>query len=142
MEKSDREIEELVQIILELLGNHDDEFNAVQVRHDELVDILKITLEEALWLRSCNRLFDPNPGFLSTSRRRLVQFLRFEDTWKKFQVSSDLSDYVCYNLSQGVQLSTEIANDIFDMTQMLSTVKPLTIKLAKTKLRKMISFLN
>lgn len=73
--RSDRNHDEVGQILdtcLELIANGSRTVDSVIEQYPEHEDTLRPPLEAAQWLRSRSEVFNPRPGFVKLSKRRLI----------------------------------------------------------------------
>lgn len=81
--KSSRNQDEVGQILdtcLELITSGSRTVDSVIEQYPEYADVLRPPLEAAQWLRSRSEVFNPRPGFVRLSRRRLVGRFKSNNT--------------------------------------------------------------
>ena len=78
MTKRQVEIESALQACLESIQTESISMETALAQYPELAEELRPQLEAALWLTSRRPALDPRPGFLTTSRRRLVRRIGYE----------------------------------------------------------------
>jgi hypothetical protein len=65
-------LETVLQTCLEEIQNSRESIDAVLARYPEIADRLRPPLETALWLQNRQAQFSPRPGFVASSRRRVI----------------------------------------------------------------------
>ena len=80
--------EEALQTCLDLILGGNETIETAVARYPEWSDALRPQLETALWLTTYREVLEPRPGFVSTSRRRLVERIKEERqqaplTWRE-----------------------------------------------------------
>lgn len=78
MQSKPIEIEDIVQNCLELIQSGQETIDSVLDYYPELAETLRPELEVALWIYSRNEIFNPRPGFVPASKRRLVEKINQE----------------------------------------------------------------
>ena len=66
----------ILQSCLNLIHGGQEELASVLSCCPDEASELRPLLEVAVWLWSCRAAFDPSPGFVSASRRRLVSMIQ------------------------------------------------------------------
>ncbi|MEE9187975.1 MAG: hypothetical protein V3U36_01310, partial [Anaerolineales bacterium] len=74
-----KEFNEALQSCLDLIRGGRESIDSVVARYPEYGDELQAQLEIAMWLSSASAALDPSPGFVSTSRRKLVSQIQLEN---------------------------------------------------------------
>jgi len=72
-------IEEILQSCLDMIRYEEEDIESVLARFPDMADQLRPELETALWMREQSSVFDPPPGFINTSRKKLVAQIRQEN---------------------------------------------------------------
>jgi len=78
MTKRQDKIESALQACLEDIQTEGVSMDTALAQYPDLADELRPQLEAALWLASRKQALDPRPGFLTSSRRRLVRRIGYE----------------------------------------------------------------
>lgn len=65
----------ILQTCLDLIQNGQDRLEPILARYPERADELRPLLATALGLWSNRSVFDPRPGFIASSRKRLVALI-------------------------------------------------------------------
>jgi hypothetical protein len=71
-------IDEILQSCLDMIRNEEEDIEAVLARFPDMADELRPELETAAWMREQSSVFDPPPGFINASRRKLIAQIRQE----------------------------------------------------------------
>jgi hypothetical protein len=71
-------IEEILQSCLDMIRYKEEDIESVLARFPEMADELRPELETALWMQEQSSVFDPPPGFINISRKKLVAQIRQE----------------------------------------------------------------
>jgi hypothetical protein len=78
MAKQSNEIELILQDCLEKIQSEQETLEGVLARYPQFADELRPAIESALWLRARKQGLEPRPGYVSASRRRLVEQIKQE----------------------------------------------------------------
>ena len=78
MGRDHEDLEGIFQTCLEAVLTGQETVDSVLVQYPDLDDHLRPQLEAAVWIQRFNESLDPDPGFVSASRRRLVERIRQE----------------------------------------------------------------
>jgi hypothetical protein len=88
MSAQNDDIELILQDCLEKIQSGQATLDGVLAQYPGLADELRPPLESALWFRMRRATLDPRPGFVSASRRRLVEQIRQEQAVKAVPIYS------------------------------------------------------
>lgn len=73
-----KDFDQTFQTCLQLVESGAESVDSVVQQYPEMADELRPRLEAALWMSSGKSVFDPRPGFVTTSRRHLVAQIQKE----------------------------------------------------------------
>lgn len=76
---ADQEYDQIMQTCLEAVQSGQASIDSILSAYPELADTLRPELEAIVWLHQQRRSFDPRPGFVGASRRRLTSRIRQEE---------------------------------------------------------------
>lgn len=71
-------LESIFQVCLEMIQSGQETVDSALSRYPDQADAMRPALEALSWLQGQGRLFDPRPGFVESSRRRLSTRIRQE----------------------------------------------------------------
>jgi hypothetical protein len=71
-------IDEILQSCLDMIRNDEEDIESVLARHPDMADELRPELEAAAWMREQSTVFDPPPGFINASRKKLIAQIQQE----------------------------------------------------------------
>ncbi len=77
-----KDFDEILQTCLELIQGGQETVDSAVARYPELAEDLRPILEASLWIGSAREGFEPRPGFVTASRRRLVARIQEEQLQK------------------------------------------------------------
>lgn len=78
MNRPEDEFEQILEYCLNLLQNRQETVESLLARYPAYAEELRPALEAAVWLRDRRDRLEPQPGFVATSRRRLVNRIQRE----------------------------------------------------------------
>lgn len=75
------ELSRILDICLELISSGSGTVDSVVSKYPDYSEQLKPALEAAQWLQSRSEVFNPRPGFVQLSQRRLVNRFKHNSSW-------------------------------------------------------------
>lgn len=83
MRRNQDEFDIILQSCLELIESGQETIDSVLSRYPDLAEELRPELEMAFWIQSKTESLEPRPGFVSSSRRRLLERIQQESQQTK-----------------------------------------------------------